>query len=159
MRATATRLPLPDCAFAAVLLLDVLEHVDDHAALAEVYRVLRPDGIAVLSVPALRWLWSYRDIAAGHLRRYGRRQFRDTIAGAGLSILTLRYYQCLLTPFVTLGRLLGRRGPFVRDLEERPSSRLISLLMRVNLAEVRLGDTVAWPWGTSLVAVCGKAAA
>jgi len=157
MRANATRLPIADNVFGTVLLLDVLEHVDDQAALAEVHRVLRPNGVAVLSVPAVQWLWSYRDVAAGHRRRYGRRQLIDAITGAGLSIVAVRYYQCLLFPLVTAGRLLGRRGPRLRDLEERPSPRLSRALAWVNRTEVRLGETIAWPWGSSLVAVCRKA--
>ncbi len=47
------RLPFADGAFDSVSMLDVLEHTrDDHAALAEVRRVLRPGGLLVLTVPA-----------------------------------------------------------------------------------------------------------
>ncbi len=159
MRANATRLPITDNVFGAVLLLDVLEHVDDHAALAEVHRVLRPGGVAVITVPAVRWLWSYRDEAAGHLRRYGRRQLVEAITGARLAVLAVQYYQCLLFPFVAVTRLLGRGGAYLRDLEDRPSQRLSRLLAWVNLTEVRLGEVIPWPWGSSLVAVCRKAAA
>lgn len=45
-------LPLPDRAFASVSMLDVLEHVpDEAAALAQAYRVLRPGGRLVVTVP------------------------------------------------------------------------------------------------------------
>jgi SAM-dependent methyltransferase len=48
----AADLPLPDDAVDAVVLLDVLEHVPDPAAvLTEIHRVLRPGGSLVLSVP------------------------------------------------------------------------------------------------------------
>ena len=36
----------------------------------------------MLSVPALPWLWSYRDEAAGHLRRYTRAQLCKLLADA-----------------------------------------------------------------------------
>ncbi|HZR14820.1 MAG TPA: class I SAM-dependent methyltransferase [Acidimicrobiia bacterium] len=44
-RATATALPVRDASFDAVVVCLVLEHVDDHrAAIAEIARVLEPDG-------------------------------------------------------------------------------------------------------------------
>lgn len=53
LQAEATNLPLMDGAFDAVLALDILEHVDDQRLLAEVQRVLRPGGLAIIGlVPA-----------------------------------------------------------------------------------------------------------
>jgi SAM-dependent methyltransferase/UDP-N-acetylglucosamine transferase subunit ALG13 len=53
-------LPFADCWFDSVSLLDVLEHCPDpRDTLAEVHRVLRPEGVLVLTVPArhaLSWL-------------------------------------------------------------------------------------------------------
>lgn len=55
--APAGRLPYPDAHFAAVLLLDVFEHVrSERAVLHEVSRVLRPGGLLILSVPHSGWL-------------------------------------------------------------------------------------------------------
>ena len=49
---SANILPFSDNCLDTVLCLEVLEHLkDDSAALAEIYRVLRPDGRLVLSVP------------------------------------------------------------------------------------------------------------
>jgi SAM-dependent methyltransferase len=56
----AMALDLADACADAVLLLDVVEHLRDPArAIAEAHRVLRPDGVLVLSVPhrgPLHWL-------------------------------------------------------------------------------------------------------
>ena len=49
---TVTSLPFSDNAFETVLFLEVLEHIeDDRAALREIWRVLRPEGRLVISVP------------------------------------------------------------------------------------------------------------
>ena len=56
-----TALPYPDASFDRVLCLDVLEHLtyeDQPRALAEIHRVLRPDGEALISVPNLAHLQS-----------------------------------------------------------------------------------------------------
>ncbi|HEX8212793.1 MAG TPA: class I SAM-dependent methyltransferase [Longimicrobium sp.] len=156
VQADATHLPFAGDSFDALLLLDIVEHVDDRALLAEVRRVLRPGGVAVLTVPAFPWLWSYRDEAAGHLRRYTRRGLMGSLAGAGLAIREVRYYQFLLFPLVVVSRWLGRRGAAMRDAEERPGGALNALLSRVNRAEAALGRFVPWPWGSSLAAVCVK---
>jgi SAM-dependent methyltransferase len=47
-----TRLALPDAAFDRVICTEVLEHTEDPAAiLAEIRRILKPDGVAVITVP------------------------------------------------------------------------------------------------------------
>jgi SAM-dependent methyltransferase len=48
----ATSLPVPDGCADAVLLLDILEHLDEpKRAVAEAHRVLRPGGVVIVSVP------------------------------------------------------------------------------------------------------------
>ena len=152
----APNMPVVDEAFDGALLLDVLEHVDDIALLRQVHRVLRPGGRLLLTVPALPWLWSYRDEAAGHFRRYTRKTLERTLHEAGLAVVEIRYYQFLLMPLVAVTRLLGRRGPGLRDAEERPWPLVNRLLSVVNRFEVRLGRRVPWPCGSSRAAVCVK---
>jgi SAM-dependent methyltransferase len=62
----------PDAEFDVVFLLEVLEHLDyPDRALAEIGRVLRPDGVLLLGVPR-EPLWSALNLARGkYLRRLG----------------------------------------------------------------------------------------
>lgn len=53
VQANATRLPLRSNVFDVAMLLDILEHVDDKSTVRELQRVLRPGGIAVITVPAI----------------------------------------------------------------------------------------------------------
>lgn len=155
-QAGAPHLPLRDQSFDVVLMQDVLEHTDDVALLAEAHRLLRPGGWLLLSVPALPWLWSYRDDAAGHLRRYTREHLRRRLVEAKYSILDMRYYQCCLLPMIALTRLLGRRGPGLRDQEDRPLGPLNRVFSIINRLEARFSDTIPWPLGSSLVAACRR---
>ena len=152
----AARLPCRGERFDAVLLLDVLEHVDDASALREARRVLSPGGFLFLSVPAFPGLWSYRDEDAGHRRRYTHASLARGLREARLEIREIGYYQCLLFPFVVISRLLGRRGPARRDAEDLPGFGVNALCGLVNRFEVALGALVRWPWGSSLVAVCQR---
>ncbi|MCS7060637.1 MAG: class I SAM-dependent methyltransferase [Anaerolineae bacterium] len=156
VQAAAPTLPFSSDVFDVVVTLDVLEHVDDRATLGEVMRVLHPGGWLIATVPALPWLWSYRDDAAGHLRRYTHNSLRQRLVEAGFSIRAMRYYQSLLLPPLILSRLLGRRGPALRDLEDRPSPGLNTVMSVVNRLEIKLGKWINWPLGSSLIAVCQK---
>jgi SAM-dependent methyltransferase len=155
LRADAGRLPLAAGSFDAVTMLDVLEHVDDVAALAELRRVLRPDGLLVLTVPAVPWLWSHRDDAAGHRRRYTRKRLQAALADAGFAPVELGGYQCALLPALAASRLLGRRGPRLRDAEERPPALLNAALAWINRREAELGPGRV-PFGSSLAAACRR---
>ena len=156
IQAEFLRLPLTENVFDVVMLLDVLEHVNDEALLIDIQRILLPGGLAVITVPASPRLWSYRDEAAGHLRRYTRRQLMGRLTDARLHVEEMRYYQFSLFPLVAVTRLFGRRSPRLRDLEEEPSRVLNKVMTLINRLEVRLSDFIPWPWGSSLVAICRK---
>jgi SAM-dependent methyltransferase len=66
---------------------EVLEHIeDDHAALKDWVRHLRPGGTVLLSVPAHPERWNPADVWAGHFRRYRRSDLTALAAAAGLIV-------------------------------------------------------------------------
>lgn len=79
------RLPFRDGSFDLVLALEVLEHVEeDVLMLRELVRVLRPGGIAVVSVPLHMDRWSPIDEACAHVRRYEPNELLGKLRDAGL---------------------------------------------------------------------------
>ena len=81
------RLPFGDAAFGAALAFEVLEHVeDDEALLEEIARVVRPDGLLVLSTPVHASKWSPLDDACGHVRRDEPHALMEKLRRAGFDV-------------------------------------------------------------------------
>src|SRR6185503_4599719 len=100
-RASAEQLPFAGGTFDLVCLFDVLEHLDDDKkALGEAFRVLRPGGLVVASVPAYGWLYANNDRIAGHRRRYVRRGLRLLAARAKLRVERLTHVNVALFPLI-----------------------------------------------------------
>ena len=153
---SATGLPIRSASAQVVTMLDVLEHLHDTHAVREAFSALRPGGLLIVSVPAHSWLWSSRDEAAGHLRRYGRRQIEALVESNGFRVQRLNRYQFTLFPVICLSRGLARLWPAVEQAEEMPGPLLNRLLAWINTTEARLSRWIRWPWGSSFFVVCRK---
>lgn len=98
-----------------VLLMDVLEHVEDDAALLRGYVAKVPPGARFLvTVPAFQWMWSGHDVFLGHYRRYTLPRLEAILRLTGLRIEFGSYYYGAVLPVAALfrlgRRLLGDRG-------------------------------------------------
>jgi SAM-dependent methyltransferase len=154
-------LPARDGEFDAVLVLDVLEHVDDPAAaLAELRRVLAPGGRIHLHVPcegdALSlWRWLPGPLGrlkrryAGHVQRFRRAEIAMLLESAGFRVVRTRYSLHILGNLADVAVFSGiallqrwRRG-------EAP------LTTGDVLSGARSGDARPWArvggWGVKLV--------
>ena len=159
---TGPAVPLPDGSLDGVTALDVLEHVpDDAAVVRDFHRLLRPGGIAVVTVPASMALWSDWDVTLHHFRRYHRAQLRGLFAPEAWEIVHLNYTNVPAYPAVwairkwrALGRRLGRPAPAARTEDRLPPRWLNGLLRAVF---VRMGRSrVRFPFGVSLLLVARR---
>lgn len=111
------KLPFQDHFFDLVLCLDVLEHLpDEMTALEELKRVIKPEGVLVLSVPAFSWLWSDHDNLNNHYRRYNAGELVEIIKKSNLSLKRSTYFNAFLLPLIWLVRKFGRR---IFDYQQR----------------------------------------
>jgi SAM-dependent methyltransferase len=114
VRGDATRLPIADGSLGLVVAYDVLEHIEDHAAAArEFLRCLRPGGRLLVAVPADMRLWSAHDEAVDHVRRYERDELLALVQGAGFQDVTIRSWNVLLRPIVSMRRKRDRGSELV----------------------------------------------
>ncbi len=105
IRADARELPLESDSCGLVTAFDILEHIDeDYLATAEIARVLKPGGTALIAVPCDMALWSAHDDEVGHVRRYTRPELIGVIQKAGLQVEQVWSWNVLLRPVVAFRR-------------------------------------------------------
>jgi SAM-dependent methyltransferase len=112
-QASATDLPFADESFDLVTSFDVLVQIPgagaDERAMREMFRVLKPGGIAFVRGAAYEWMKSGHDDALGTARRYDLNELREKLKRAGFEILRETYANSLLFPAVAVRRLLLKR--------------------------------------------------
>ena len=111
----ATAMPFPDGCFDRVIAAEVLEHIPaDQAAMDEITRVLRPGGLAAVTVPS--WLpericWrlsdDYHNVPGGHLRIFTRPELEAKLARSGLRVGGHHHAHALHSPYWWLKCAVG----------------------------------------------------
>lgn len=141
----------------AVLLADVLEHVDDDRGfLEDVVTRLRPGAVLLITVPANQWLFGPHDVALGHRRRYSRETLGRLWRGLAVEERFVSPFNTLLLPAIAAARLTHRSAEGQSDLQDT-SSFTNRLLYSVFNLERHLIGHIPLPWGVSLAAVLRKA--
>jgi 2-polyprenyl-3-methyl-5-hydroxy-6-metoxy-1,4-benzoquinol methylase len=156
--------PWPNDSFDALVLLNVLEHIeDDLGAARQAFRILRPGGVAVIEVPAGPSLYDVYDQELMHFRRYRMEDLLDTLRTAGLEIVDRSHLGFFLFPGFWLVKKRNRRylsaSPETkrevvrRNISRYRSSPLMHAIMR---AESKLSKMISYPFGIRCLVTCRK---
>lgn len=166
-----TRASLPDACVDAIVILNVLEHIeDDRAAIRNCFRMLKLGGRLVVEVPAGPWLYDNYDRALMHFRRYTAGDLKSKLKAAGFHIRKFTHLGFFVYPAFAGVKFLGKmlnpkpkasdseRAKGVTDVIETTSSvsPVGTVVMRTERA---LGGAVSYPFGVRCWAICTRPAA
>jgi SAM-dependent methyltransferase len=165
-RASIERLPFRSATFDVATSFEVVYHLgvaSDTAALAEIRRVLKPDGLLLLRVPAHDWLRGEHDRLVHTRHRYSRGEVQHKLEDAGFTVERLSWANTVLFPPAVAKRLLersanghdGRAGE--PDLWQPPGPINAVLESAVAVEALAIPRGVPLPFGLSLLAVARAA--
>ena len=129
---TGNRVPLPDGSLDYATALDVLEHVaDDAGVVRDFQRLLKPGGVAVVTVPAGMALWSDWDVALHHFRRYDRARLGSLFPAGEWEVVYVNYTNVVAYPVVWVIRKWRQVfRPATPRTEDRIPPRPINAILR-----------------------------
>ncbi len=159
-RASITQLPFTNYSFDLITSFDVLYHraiADDQTALNEIAGLLKPNGIALIRVPAFESLRGAHDQLVHTRHRYTADEMRGKIQRAGLKVIRLTYANFFLFIPIYLARTLQLSHSKKESSDvELPSSFINGILESLLKIESFLIRFVDLPFGVSLFAVAQK---
>jgi SAM-dependent methyltransferase len=151
--------PLPDACVDYLTALDVLEHTpDDRAVVRGFERLLRPGGVAVITVPASMALWSDWDVGLHHFRRYDRDGLLALFPRETWDVVHVNYTNVVVFPLVWAMRRWRRWFPAKGEgsrAEDAVPPRVVNAFLRWIFAGMAM-SRIPFPFGVSLVLVARR---
>ena len=111
VEADAKNLPFSEDTFDVILCLDVLEHIkEDDRVVSEIFRVLKPGGNLILSVPQYPSLWSQHDVSVNHIRRYNKKKLIRKLEKHSLEVVKTFNAVVFILPLVKVFRSFSKES-------------------------------------------------
>jgi SAM-dependent methyltransferase len=164
VQATVAHLPFGDATFDVATSFDVLYCLDDEverAALMEMWRVLKPEGVVLINAAALDMLHGSHSALTMERRRYTRERLASRLERAGFKVDRMTFTNMALFPLTlavrVADRLTGRAAtPSDADLRV-PALPLNAVFSAATALDGALLRVINLPIGSSLMCVARKA--
>ena len=140
-----------------------LDGQDERAAVAEMFRVLRPGGRVIINVAAMPALTGNHSVLCREVRRYTAPTLRVLLEGAGFLVERLTYTNTTMLPILVplrlaqraVGLTSGEEAGHEMQVPPWPLNTALDCMLMVEAAVVRRVDL---PCGSSLLAMARKPA-
>lgn len=164
IRFDMTACPLPDASVDALIMLNVLEHIEaDSEALKQAYRILKPGGVLIIEVPAGPHLFDIYDKMLMHYRRYTLANLAKQLQTLSFKIHKQSHLGFFLYPPFWLVKMRNKRlfsqsenkqrESVKKNVAETSHNKLLHLVMRL---ELFIGKLFSYPFGIRCLISCTK---
>lgn len=159
--ADSKNLPFKINSFDIVNASNLLEHLDDDdIALQEFFRILKPNGILVVTVPAFEFLWSGHDEVLHHKRRYTKQSLERKIKKYRFQRIKESYTNFFIFPVVFLIRKIKKKADTKEircNLELFKGTPVVNKILGIlYILEAKLLRIINFPFGISLIYIAKK---
>jgi len=139
--------------FDLIVASEVLEHIkNDKNQVKKLYKLLKPNGFFLATVPAYQFLFSTKDVQLHHKRRYNLSNFNKLIFPFFHKI-KLSYYNFFLFLPIVLGIFYYKvlKIDFIDRVEKKPSKLLNYLFFKIFTSESTFFNWMNYPFGVSII--------
>ena len=134
-----------DKKFDTIIYIDVLEHIEESRKEIELIKTyLKPNGHAIILVPAFNFMYNVFDKRIGHFRRYDKKLLKDEL-NSQMSIVKLFYldsvgfFTSLLNKYILKKELPTTKNIWVWDKIIIPISKISDILFLRSFGKSLIG--------------------
>jgi len=141
-----------------ILVADVIEHIkNDKKIINNLNKILKKNGLIIVTVPAYQFLFSKKDQALKHFRRYNLNSLKKLFS-SDFKTLKISYYNSLLFVPIAIAiiffKLINRQ--FINEVEKKPNNILNYIFYSLFKLEKFILKYFDFPFGISIISVFKK---
>ena len=144
--------------FDLIVVADVIEHIkDDKLIIDRLSSSLKKNGRLLLTVPAYQFLFSNKDVALHHFRRYTKSSL-NRLFKENYRIIKSSYFNFFLFFPLSVSILIMKflKIQFIDSVEKKPNLAINKLLYLVFISEIFFLKFFNFPFGVSILTLCEK---